>query len=194
MLDDITATLSSIHEHGTFASRETTSYEDLRIEVKDVGNIRLPVSPTAARKLRRVGRPARFGWRDKTLLDKSVRDTWEIARSRVKIDQRSWKKILEPQLEKIKHKLVLPVEGKLVAQLLCGALGQFLTNRDQTRLEWPLAQDKRAHIHQQLDDYVLPVSHTTKRTSRPYTLILTKAKTLFEREAELRKSLKRDLT
>lgn len=137
MLEDITAALNSIHERGTFASRETASHEDLSIEVKDVGKIRLPVSATTARKLRRAGRQAGFGWRDKTLLDKSVRDTWEIARSKVKIDQRRWKKVLEPQLEKIKHKLGLPAEGKLVARLhkmLVYEAGQFFVpHRDSEK-------------------------------------------------------------
>ena len=128
MLEEIESALTAIQERGTFASREIAAPTDLSIEVKDVGKIRFPVSPSTARKLRRAGRQAGYGWRDKTLVDKSVRDTWEIARSKVKIDQRKWKKTLEPELEKIKHKLGLPAEGKLVARLhkmLVYETGQF---------------------------------------------------------------------
>ena len=55
-----------------------------------------------ARKLCKIARPARFGWRQETLADEAVRDTCEIARSRVKIDQRRWKKTLEPRLQAIR--------------------------------------------------------------------------------------------
>ena len=70
MLENITSILRSIEGRGTFASRETSEPEDLRLEVKGVGTIRLPVSPTMARKLCRIARPARFGSREQTLMDK----------------------------------------------------------------------------------------------------------------------------
>ena len=117
MTQDVAKALSAIKESGAFATRATAPADDLRLEVKDVGTIRFPVSRTKARKLRGVARQAGFGLRDKTLVDKNVRDTWEIARSRVKIDQRRWKKTLDPLLERIKKELGLPTNGKLKAQL-----------------------------------------------------------------------------
>lgn len=48
-----------------------------------------------------------------------------------------------------------------------------------------LVKDGRADIHQQVDRHGLPVSHTTRRTGRPFTLVLTKTRALFQREAEL---------
>src|ERR1700681_3362222 len=66
---------------------------------------------------------------------------------------------------------------------LCGRLALFLCASDQVRFEWPLAKNQRAHIHQILDAHVLPVSHTTRRAGRPFTLILMKTEALFEREA-----------
>ena len=69
---------------------------------------------------------------------------------------------------------------------LCGELGRFLRDRARTRLEWPLATDKRAHVHGVLDAHELPVTHTTQRSGRPYTLVLVKTAALFEREAKER--------
>jgi hypothetical protein len=66
---------------------------------------------------------------------------------------------------------------------LCGRLALFLGASDQVRFEWPLAKNQRAHIHQILDAHDLPVSHTTRRAGRPFTLILMKTEALFEREA-----------
>lgn len=39
------------------------------------------------------------------------------------------------------------------------------------------------HIHRIADAHDLPVSHATRRTGRPYTLVLIKTDALFEREA-----------
>ena len=135
MLDTITRLLRSIEGRGSFASRETTAARDLRLEVNGVGAIRLPVSAKLARGLCRIARPARFGSRDQTLMDKDVRDTWEIARSRVKVDERRWKQTLEPQLEKIKVNLGLPATSRLVAQLyklLVYEPGQFFVSHQDS--------------------------------------------------------------
>jgi len=75
----------------------------------------------------------------------------------------------------------------------CGTLARFLGASDQVRFEWPLARDQRAHIHQILDAHELPVSHTTRRAGRPFTLVLTKTDALFEREATERQICERDL-
>lgn len=76
---------------------------------------------------------------------------------------------------------------------LCGTLGVFLADPVRQRLEWPLAQQLRGHIHQRLDAAELPVHHETRRVGRPYTLIVTKTKELFEREARERQTLQADL-
>jgi hypothetical protein len=69
---------------------------------------------------------------------------------------------------------------------LCKELSTFLRDRDRTEFAWPLPEKQRQHIHQVIDDNRLPLAHTTSRHGRPYTLLLTKQKALFEREAALR--------
>ncbi|MBI4521506.1 MAG: hypothetical protein HY701_11770 [Gemmatimonadetes bacterium] len=76
---------------------------------------------------------------------------------------------------------------------LCGTLGRFLGARDQVRFEWPLAKDQRAHVHGIVDAHDLPVSHVTRRTGRPYTLVLVKTDALFERDATERQLWKSEL-
>jgi len=117
LLKDITESLSAVEARSGFASRSYASTGDLRLEVKGVGPIRFPISASVARKLRGVAQPAGFGWRDMTRVDTAIRDTWEIARSRVKLDGRRWRGTLAPQLEKIRTALGLPEGGKLEAQL-----------------------------------------------------------------------------
>ena len=73
---------------------------------------------------------------------------------------------------------------------LCGELSRFLMAKSRTTLEWPLAKDRRAHVHGILDEHDLPVTHTTRREGSPYTLVLTKTSALFEREAAERAAWK----
>jgi hypothetical protein len=69
---------------------------------------------------------------------------------------------------------------------LCDHLRGFLEDPTRTRLDWPLAKPRRAHVHGRIDTVELPVHHQTRRIGRPYTLVLTKTSELFEREAEHR--------
>ena len=62
-------------------------------------------------------------------------------------------------------------------------LARFLQNPIQRRLEWPLAKQGRQAIHSFIDTHELPVTHETRRTGRPFTLVLEKTKDLFKREA-----------
>lgn len=116
-MTSITRSLAAIAAPGSFAYRGTTNPDDLRLEVKGVGPVEWPISIETARALRGVARRAGFGWRDQTLVDESVRNTWEIAKTRVKIDKRKWNRTLIPQLQQIKKRLGLPTDGKLAARL-----------------------------------------------------------------------------
>ncbi len=77
---------------------------------------------------------------------------------------------------------------------LCGTLHGFLTSRSRRSFEWPLAKEKRRHIHTRIDAGELPVRHETRRKGSPYTLVLTKTQELFEREREARHRAMTDLT
>jgi len=64
---------------------------------------------------------------------------------------------------------------------------------DRVRFEWPLAKTQRAHIHGIVDSRDLPVRHTTRRTGRPFTLMLEKTAAVFECDAADRRSSQHDL-
>ena len=76
----------------------------------------------------------------------------------------------------------------------CRKLGAFLVSREQRVLEWPLAKEHRAHVHRTIEEYELPLDHRTRRTGRPYTLVLTKRETIFGQDAARRKQWLDDLT
>lgn len=74
----------------------------------------------------------------------------------------------------------------------CSKLDTFLTARELRAFEWPLAEVHRAHVQQIIHRNELPVAHQTRRTGRPYTLVLTKREALFQREAARRKRWSED--
>jgi hypothetical protein len=127
-IDRITQVLASTGAPGTFATRRTASADELHLDVVGVGPIPLPLSPATARRLCGIAHPARYGLRDQTLLDRNVRDTWEIGKRRVKIDEKRWRRTLDPALEHIARELGLPEGCSLRAELhnlLVYGPGQF---------------------------------------------------------------------
>lgn len=131
--------LSRFEAPGHFTTKRTRPTDDLRIEVKGVGRLRWPVPRTQAKKLCEIGRPARYGQGEKTILDRSVRDTWEIPKSRVKIDKRLWNQTLTPLLERLRADLGIPPDLRLRADLhsmLVYAPGQFfLPHQDSEKAD-----------------------------------------------------------
>jgi hypothetical protein len=76
---------------------------------------------------------------------------------------------------------------------LCAALGGFLVDPARRSFEWPLAKERRSHVHSRIDRAELPVEHQTRRSGRPYTLVLRKTDALFTREREARRHDQDDL-
>jgi hypothetical protein len=136
-LHDISELLTNLKASGSFAARRTTSAEDLHLEVKDVGGITWPISTAVARRLCAAARPARYGLKDQTRLDPRVRNTFEIPKTRIRIDERKWKKTFRPMLDRIRGDLGLPEGASLRAELhnmLVYAPGQFfVTHQDSEK-------------------------------------------------------------
>ncbi|MEJ0034851.1 MAG: 2OG-Fe(II) oxygenase [Gammaproteobacteria bacterium] len=139
MLDEVCRVLALIGTSGSFATHRPVAATDLVLEVRDVGRIRLPVTPSTARRLREASRPARHGFKDQTRLDRRVRDTGEIPSSRISIDEPRWERALAPQLDRIRRDLGLPEGCRLTAQLhnmLVYAPGQFfVTHQDSEKTD-----------------------------------------------------------
>jgi len=121
-----------------FSASATAPSGSLPLEVRGVGPIKLPVSQIQAKQLCLLGRPAQYGQGERTLLDRGVRDTWEIPKSRVKIDKRRWGQTLLPVLERLGRELGLPAGRTLRAELhsmLVYAPGQFFLEHQDSEKE-----------------------------------------------------------
>jgi hypothetical protein len=134
--DAITRLLTGVRAPGTFAAQRTAAADDLHLEVKGLGRIRFPISRAQALRLREVGRPARYGRGEKTLLDTRVRDTCEIPLRAVKIEKRRWNRTLGPMLRALATDLGLPSGSRLEAALqgmLVYGPGQFFLRHQDSR-------------------------------------------------------------
>jgi hypothetical protein len=76
---------------------------------------------------------------------------------------------------------------------LCAELARFLVDRKRTHFEWPLAKERRRHVHGVIDRHEMPVTHVTRRSGSPYILVLDKTRALFDREAKERTAWQRAL-
>ena len=120
---------------GAFAAALSAPTADLLLDVRGVGPIELPVSTAQARQLASVGRPARYGRGEQTLLDRGVRDTLEVPKSRVRIDKRRFNTTLLPALDRAAHDLGLPPGCTLRAEfhaMLVYTKGQFFVEHQDS--------------------------------------------------------------
>ncbi len=139
MLDSVTRALATLETGGVFATELTLRADRLALEVDGVGPLRFPISPATARKLCAVASPAPFGRRERTLLDRRVRDTWEIAADQIRIDDQGWDQALAAELAILRGQLGLPEDGAFEAifdKLLVYGPGQFFApHQDSERDE-----------------------------------------------------------
>ncbi len=133
--DRLAVLLSVATTAEAFSAARTAPTGDLQLEVRGVGPIELPVSQAQAKQLCVLARPARHGHGERTVLDRSVRDTWQVPKTRVKIDKRRFNRTLEPVLDRLGHDLGLPSDRTLRAELhsmLVYAPGQFFVEHQDS--------------------------------------------------------------
>ncbi len=133
-LDRVADLLGGVTGQEAFSATRTAPAGDLHLEVRGVGPVEVPVSEAQARRLCEIARPARYGRGELTLLDRAVRDTWEIPKSRVKIDKRRFDQTLVPVVDRLGQDLGLPA-GRLRAELhsvLVYAPGQFFVQHQDS--------------------------------------------------------------
>ena len=134
-LDDVRDQLAAIEPSGGFATRRTNVAGDLHLHVTGIGRIPFPISRSNARRLAAIARPARYGLKDQTRFDRRVRDTGEIAKSLVTIDESRWTRTLTPMLEHVRRDLGLPDGVQLTAalhNLLVYEPGQFFASHQDS--------------------------------------------------------------
>ena len=116
-MDEILAALESIESKGSFSAEKSTSSNDFDIKFNKIGTLTLPISEQQIKELIGIAQPAKFGWRNQTILDKEVRNVWEISKNKIKIGKKQWSNKFDPMLEHFKNALGLPKNSALTAEL-----------------------------------------------------------------------------
>ena len=100
----------------SFSAHLTAPPNHLKMEVKGVGPLKFPINIKQAKALIKEADLAPFGHKEKTIVDLSVRNVWEIKGSKVKIDKKLWNQTFQPILEELHDSLGMP-EGRIQAKL-----------------------------------------------------------------------------
>jgi hypothetical protein len=76
--EDLLEALGGINASGSFASSGTLEDMEPRLLVRGIGEISLPLGVAQAQQLIKMARQAPYGKGSETIIDTSVRNTWEL--------------------------------------------------------------------------------------------------------------------
>ncbi len=113
----IAEALLALDAPGSFAARLKIPADKLVLSLEKLGRVEFPVSPAAAGHMLSLATRSPFGWGEHTIVDPEVRSSWEVPRSRLRIDGRRWNPVLRERLVELREELGLPKDGCLTASL-----------------------------------------------------------------------------
>ena len=116
-MDAVLAALEAIENQGAFSADKNISVDNFDINVTKIGILNFPINEDQIKLLINIAQPAKFGWRDQTILDPNVRKVFEIPANKIKIGKKQWSKKIEPLLNDFKRELGLPTQSKLLSEL-----------------------------------------------------------------------------
>ena len=125
--------LQTVQRPGDFYTTGTIDIFAPRLEVTGVGPIALPLLPVQAQQLTAMAEQAPYGRGEATLVDTTVRRTWQIDPERVQISGRHWERALADIVARATKGL--GVTGPVLAdfyKLLLYDTGDFFVNHRDT--------------------------------------------------------------
>ncbi len=108
----------------------------------------------------------------------------KLAKSSAAISK--WLSACRAELERRTHSAPQkPTDYRRAAELSCNcgdcrALARFLADPDQPQARFPLAKQRRQHLHQIIDGHRCDCTHVTERRGSPYVLVCTKTTASYE--------------
>ena len=99
---DLSELLAGVDRAGDFFTQGAAIYPP-GLRVDGVGSIALPLLPVQAAQLIAIAEPAPFGRGADTMIDPSVRRTWQIAPSKIRIEGRHWQSTLDLILARLQR-------------------------------------------------------------------------------------------
>ena len=130
------AILDSIEGNGTFVVSGVKDFVHPGLNVKGGGEITFPVSPTIAKKMKKLARQAPFGKGSQTIVDTSVRRTWEIDAGQLSFKNKAWFRFIDRVLKDVKKGLGLDgceIEASLYKLLIYEKGDFFVRHKDSEK-------------------------------------------------------------
>lgn len=116
-MNEIQAALAALEPQGDFYAQRTINGSYLQVNVNKIGHLIYPLTTEVIQSLIALAEPAKYGLKEQTILDESVRKVWEIKPTKFKILKMGWRKGFEPLLDGIKRDLGLSDETRLSVDL-----------------------------------------------------------------------------
>eukprot|EP00111_Clytia_hemisphaerica_P020473 TCONS_00060315-protein len=128
--------LSMKDKPGTFATVGVLVSPLPGLIIDGIGPICLPICSDQAKKIINVARPAPFGLGEKTLVDETIRKSWEIEPARITLENPNFHLKLKTLVSKVKEDLGCDsnhVKSELYKLLLYEEGGHFKPHRDSEK-------------------------------------------------------------
>ena len=134
--DELAWLLSTVRTPGDFYAVGVTELLVPRLDVSGVGPVALPLLPTQAEQLIAVADRAPFGRGGETLVDTTVRQTWQIGADRIRIEGKNWARTLEAIVTQATAGLGVtePVVAELYKLLIYDQGSHFVSHRDTEKV------------------------------------------------------------
>ena len=122
----------TVRRPGDFYATGRVELTTPRMEVEGIGTIALPLLPIQAEQLIAIAQRAPFGRGADTLIDTTVRRSWQIEAARVRIGGKHWPATLASILARVAEGLGLdePIEAELYKLLVYDQGSFFVSHRD----------------------------------------------------------------
>ncbi len=130
--------LTSIDRSGDYFAEGRIERPPPRMSVETVGTIAFPILLTQAQSLIEAADRAPYGRGEATILDRSVRDCWQIGASHVRFEGSRWDQTLAWILNYVAEELGLPGDGigaQLYKLLVYETGGFFSSHRDTEKVD-----------------------------------------------------------
>ena len=129
--------LSRVDRFGDYCTSGCVVAPMPSLEVQQVGMISFPVPSVHIEALIRAAKPAPYGRGSKTILDRAVRDCWQIDASKVQVGGPGWNRTFETMLKNVAEGLGCPhprLEARLYKLLIYETGGFFAEHRDSEKV------------------------------------------------------------
>ena len=129
-------TVNNIQGNGTFCIHNEMNFTHPGLEINGIGEIGLPLEVETAKKIITVSQKAPFGMGSKTIVDETIRNTWELDPRFFKLNNTDWEKFIEKTLAKVREGLGLEnsnIKASLYKLLLYEKNSFFKKHKDSEK-------------------------------------------------------------